>query len=424
MPRCRILWASPQQCIILQPDGKDETGELEPIWDFRQLEPEQLLERINRAGIAGLGGATFPTSIKLDAARDPGIHALVLNGSECEPYISCDEMLMREDPQRIIQGSQILHRVLGTKRVIFYIEDQMGAVKKALETAVEDLKASAARFARVSTIYPEGGERQLVQVLTGEEVPSGGFPTDVGILVQNVATVSAVADAVLDDMPLIQRVVTVNGEGVNHPRNLRVLIGTPVSHLIRHCGGYRQGAARLVMGGPLMGIPLASDNVPVTKACNCILALTEENIRPPQPEMPCINCGECVRVCPAKLLPQELHWYIRARDFKVVEKLNLADCIECGCCDVICPSHIPLVEYYRYGKSELRARAIEKQQAEAGRKRVESRTARLEQVKTEQRERREAKKKVVANDQSRQASIDAAVARSRARKQQQKPDPE
>ena len=158
----------------------------------------------------------------------------------------------------------------------------MGAVKHALQTAVEDLKASAIRIARVSTIYPEGGERQLVQVLTGQEVPSGGFPTDVGMLVQNVGTVAAIADAVLDDMPLIQRVVTVNGEGVNHPRNFRVWIGTPISHLIRHCGGYHEGAARMVMGGPLMGIPLSGDDVPVTKACNCVLVLTEENVLPPQ----------------------------------------------------------------------------------------------------------------------------------------------
>ena len=406
----------PQPCIILDTDGKDETIELNPIWDFRQLSPEELLHRINQAGITGLGGAVFPTAIKVNAARDAGIHTLVLNGSECEPYISCDEMLMREDPQRIIQGSQILHRVLGTKRVIFYIEDRMGAVKKALETAFKDLKVSAARIARVSTIYPEGGERQLVQVLTGAEVPSGGFPTDVGMLVQNVATVAAVADAVLDDLPLIQRVVTITGEGINHPRNLRVLIGTPISHLVRHCSGYAEGAARMVMGGPLMGIPLQGDHLPVVKACNCILVLSEESIRPPQPEMPCINCGECVRVCPAKLLPQELHWHIRSKDFNTVEKLNLADCIECGCCDVICPSHIPLVEHFRYGKSEMQARAAEHEAAEVARKRFEARELRLERVKVEQREKRELKKRSVADAASRQKSIAEAVARSKARK--------
>jgi electron transport complex protein RnfC len=413
-----------QQCITLQTDGKDESGELQPIWDFRQLEPEQLLTRINQAGITGLGGATFPTAIKVNAARDAGIHTLVLNGSECEPYISCDEMLMREDPQRIIQGAQILHHVLGTKRVIFYIEDQMGAVQEALQTAVEDLKASAVRIARVSTIYPEGGERQLVQVLTGKEVPSGGFPTDVGMLVQNVGTVAAIADAVLDDLPLIQRVVTVTGDGVNHPRNIRALIGTPISHLVRHCGGYNKGAARMIMGGPLMGIPLSGDDVPVVKACNCVLVLTEENIRPPQPEMPCINCGECVRVCPAQLLPQKLLWHIRAKDYATVESLNLADCIECGCCDIICPSHIPLVDYYRYGKSELRDRAAEQAGAEAARKRFESRELRLQRVKIEQREQREAKKQALRDDPSRQAGIEAAVVRSRARKLEQDPTPE
>ncbi len=414
----------PQPCIILQPDGRDESVAHEPVWDFRQLEPEQLLGRINRAGITGLGGAVFPTAIKVNAARDAGIHTLVLNGAECEPYISCDEMLMREDPQRIIQGAQILHQLLGTKRVIFYIEDQMGAVKLALQTAVEDLKASAIRIVRVSTIYPEGGERQLVQVLTGGEVPSGGFPTDVGILVQNVATVAAVADAVLDDMPLFQRVVTVTGDGINHPRNLRVLIGTPISHLVRHCGGYHEGVTRMVMGGPLMGIPLQSDELPVTKACNCVLALTEANIQPPQAEMPCINCGECVRVCPAQLLPQELYWHIRAKDFKTVKQLNLADCIECGCCDLICPSHIPLVEYYHYGKSELRTQAAEHVNAEAARNRYESRETRLQQVKIEQREQREAKKKLLADDRSRKQAIEAAVARSKARKLRRDQEPE
>ncbi len=405
-------------CIVLQSDGRDEPLPLDPL--PVDASADVLLARMDAAGIVGLGGAVFSTAAKVDGAARQNIHTLVLNGAECEPYIACDEMLMREQPERIVRGAQVLHRLLGTERVIIAIEDQMGAVKQAFDTATKDLEDF--QVTRVTTIYPEGGERQLIEVLTGEQVPADGFPQDMGLLVQNVGTVAAVADAVLDGRPLIERVVTVTGPGIRQPGNVMARIGTPVRELIEACGGYREDARRLIMGGPLMGVALASDQVPVSKAFNCALVLREKDIRAPQPAMPCINCGECVRVCPAQLLPQELYWYIRSDQYDEVEALNLSACIECGCCDFICPSHIPLVDYYRYAKDELRQRAEDRTRAELAKARFDARTERLARIKAERKAAREKKKKALAQARDKQARIAAAVERSKARREQTPPD--
>lgn len=405
-------------CIVIEPDGLDEWKTLEPITDWHSADPDILRERIRNSGIVGLGGAVFPTGHKVTEATRRDIHTLILNGSECEPYISCDEMLMREQPDSIILGGQILQRAVGAERTIIAIEDQMGAVGLALQQAADRAGAENIDIVKVTTIYPEGGEKQLVQVLTGLEVPSGGRPTDLGLLCQNVATATAVARAVVEGKPLVERIVTITGNGVRQPRNLLAAIGTPIEVLIEAAGGYQPDAARLILGGPMMGYALPSDANPVVKAANCVLVLTESDIRPQQPEMPCIRCGECARVCPAQLLPQQLDWSIRNKLWDEVSDLGLSDCIECGCCDFVCPSHIPLVEWFRHGKSELQALAAERARAEQARRRFEARETRLAREKEERRARREQKKRALGNEADKKQKIEAALQRARSKKEQ------
>jgi electron transport complex protein RnfC len=403
------------RCIVIKPDGLDQWKDLDAFEDWEQASPATLREKIGRSGIVGLGGAVFPTGFKVEQASERGIHTLILNGSECEPYISCDEMLMREQPDSIILGARILQKAVGASRTVIAIEDQMGVVHTALTEAVRNSGASGIGIVKVTTIYPEGGERQLIKVLTGLEVPSGGHPTDLGLLCQNVATATAVARAVTQGKPLIERIVTVTGNGIRKPRNLLAQIGTPISNLVDQCGGYASGAARLILGGPMMGYALSSDSNPVIKAANCILVLTEDDIRPQQPEMPCIRCGECARVCPALLLPQALNWSARNGLWDDARDLGLSECIECGCCDFICPSHIPLVDWFRFGKSELRLLEQERNNAEAARQRFEARESRLERLKRERKQQIEEKKRTLRNDSEKQKKITAAIERARSR---------
>jgi electron transport complex protein RnfC len=406
------------RCVVIRPDGLDRWKELQPIEHWEQTDPEELRDRIRNSGIVGLGGAVFPTGYKVEEASRRGIHTLILNGSECEPYISCDEMLMREQPDSIVLGARILQRAVGATRTLIAIEDQMGAVHQALLDAVGRSGACDIDIVKVTTIYPEGGEKQLIQVLTGLEVPANRRPADIGLLCQNVATATAVARAVTEGKPLVERIVTVTGNGVRSPRNLLAAIGTPIEDLVAQAGGYTKEAARLVLGGPMMGFPLDSDANPVNKAANCVLVLTQSDILPAQPELPCIRCGECARVCPAMLLPQQLNRFIRAEAWDETRESGLRECIECGCCDVVCPSHIPLVEWFRFGKSQMLTLEGEKKKADAARMRFEAREVRLERVKQERKQRIADKKKALRDKAASKDRVAEAVARVKKRKEQ------
>ncbi|HKL49641.1 MAG TPA: electron transport complex subunit RsxC [Wenzhouxiangellaceae bacterium] len=417
--RWPVSWPpdSDAECLVLEPDGEETWTETESaaVEGWRQADPADLIEHIRAAGLAGLGGAMFPTAAKLRGDW-PQVHTLILNGSECEPYISCDEMLMRERPGAIIEGGLILARALGAERVVIAIEDQMGAVDKSLSRALaEHDPDDVCRIVEVTTIYPEGGEKQLIQVLTGAEVPHDGLPQDLGLACLNVGTAAATRDAVIEGKPLIERIVTVSGPGIAHPRNLVALLGTPVRDLLAAAGGRHDDLERLVLGGPMSGLPLATDRIPVTKGSNCILVLRRQDTRREQPVMPCINCGECVRVCPASLLPQELFKYLKAEEYDQADSLDLFDCIECGCCAHVCPSHIPLVDWYRHGKGVLRERGIEDARAQKARQRFEAREQRLSEEKQQRRRRREQREEKLRSGGNAKSEVQAAIERARAK---------
>ena len=403
-------------CLVLEPDGQDRWCELKPHPDWAALSAEAMIDRLRAGGLTGLGGAMFPTAAKLRGEWQ-GVHTLILNGSECEPYISCDEMLMREHPEAVIEGGLILAHALGVEQVVIGIEDQMGAVRRALLKAVEQHDTeNRCRIIQVTKIYPEGGERQLIQVLSGHEVPHDGLPQDLGLVCLNVATAAAARDCIVQGKPLIERIVTISGPGIARPRNVIVAIGTPIAELVSAAEGYRGEIDRLILGGPMSGLPLASDQIPIVKGSNCILALTTENTVRTQPEMPCINCGECVRVCPASLLPQSLFKFLKGERYEQADALNLFDCIECGCCAHVCPSHIPLVDYYRHGKGRLREQGIEDARAVRARARFEAREKRIEQVKAERRKKREQREQKLQQPKVALDEVQAAIERARRKK--------
>ena len=339
-------------CAVLEVDGEDEAWpELEPPDPTQWNTPEELATAVSRAGLAGLGGAVFPTGIKLAATRRKPMHTVVLNGAECEPYISCDDILMRTSPREVLAGALALVALTGAARGCVVVERDKVEAREALSRELVLLNAGKhLTLVTVPTIYPAGGERQLIQALTGHEVPSLAHPTDIGYLCQNVGTAAALYRFLQSGEALTRRITTVTGRGIARPRNLEVRLGTRIADVVAACGGYKPPISRLIMGGSMMGISLESDSVPVMRATNCILVPTERELGRGAGELPCIRCGDCVTACPAHLMPQELYRAVKSERFETLDDLGLFDCIECGCCDVVCPSHIPLTEGFRAGK--------------------------------------------------------------------------
>jgi H+/Na+-translocating ferredoxin:NAD+ oxidoreductase subunit C len=410
-------------CVVIQADGEDRGAETGlKMDDVFHADPADIRQRVREAGIVGLGGAGFPTAVKLNPGPQRRVELLVINAAECEPYISCDEALMCSRGNDVIDGVRIMQHALGARRVVIGIEDNMPTAIDCLRRGLEAAGGHDIRIVPVPTLYPAGGEKQLIYALTGEEVPSQGLPADLGIICHNVGTAAAIARALLHGEPLISRIVTVTGAGVKNPGNLEVRIGTPMADVIAACGGYTDQVERLLMGGPMMGISLPSDQLPVIKTTNCLLAASREEAPPPQPALACIRCGLCTDVCPASLLPQQLYWYARARDFDKVQDYSLFDCIECGCCAQVCPSHIPLVQYYRFAKTEIWDLERQRAKADLARQRHEFRLDRLEREKKALDERRAAARKGLekrpkAGDaDAKKAEIAAALERVKARR--------
>lgn len=416
-------------CIVIETDGEDRWTPHKSECDYHDMDPSHLRNLVRDAGIVGLGGAGFPSFIKLNPGSGKKIDMLILNGIECEPYITCDDMLMRERAAEIVAGARIMAHALHAAHTVIAIEDNKPHAIEVMRQACAD--DACMEVVVCPTRYPQGSEKQLIQVITGKEVPTDGLPVNIGVVMQNVATAQAVYRAIELGEPLISRIVTVTGSGVRKPGNLEVLIGTPIHELIDYCGGHVGELDRLIMGGPMMGFALHTGNAPIIKTTNCLLAATTKDLPSRGPTMPCIRCGACADSCPASLLPQQLYWYARAKDFDKAQEYNLFDCIECGCCDYVCPSNIPLVHYYRYAKMEIWGREREKEKANQARHRHEFRLERIEREKEERAAKHKKKKADLTSDAAatseqqpgeaaKKAAIEAAMQRVEAKKRGEK----
>jgi electron transport complex protein RnfC len=408
-------------CIILKPDGKDQWIDHHGVVDYQQVDSSELINRIRNAGIAGMGGAGFPSAVKL--ATDKPIETLIINGTECEPYITADDILMRERAEQIIEGAKILkHIIKPLKETLIGVEDNKPEGIAELKKAAEGTGIEVVVF---PTKYPSGGEKQLIEILTGKQVPSGGLPADIGIVCQNIGTTVAIRDAIIEGKPLISRITTVTGDACQQPRNYEVLLGTPVEHLLKLAGYNAKHCSRLVMGGPMMGFALESEHVPVVKTTNCILAPTPKELPAQQPAQACIRCGMCAEACPVSLLPQQMYCFARGKEYEKLEAHNIFDCIECGACSYACPSNIPLVQYYRASKTAIRQQKEDAVKAEQSKARFEARKERIERLEAEK-EAKRAARKAAAEAKAKKAAeggndeksdvIQAAIDRAKAKK--------
>lgn len=415
-------------CIFLKPDLEDKWVTRNFCPDYNKLSNQDILEKVANAGISGMGGAGFPTLIKISGIES--LDTLIINAAECEPYITADDLLIREHVASIIDGIKILIKLIDPKQILIGIEDNKPEAVKTLKENTADI--DNLHVCVLPTLYPSGGEKQLIKLLTGKEITSGKLPKELGIVVQNVATCYAIADAVINDTPLIKRVVTVSGQALERPQNIWALIGTPVGHLFESCGYLENDNQQVIMGGPMMGFSLPSLNIPIIKTSNCILAPSKKEMPAENNEVECIRCGQCADVCPSVLLPQELQWSAKAKDQPQLKKLNLFDCIECGACAYVCPSQIPLVHYYRIAKAEIRAQQLQDVKAEHAKKRFEARKLRLEREKKAREEKhkkaaeaRKARMNAGTPEANKEKSaVAAALARVKAKKAQSTEEPQ
>ena len=423
--------ALPELSIIIEPDGNDTWCELSPLANPATASHDELVDVIHNAGISGMGGAGFPTYVKADIKQP--IEFLIVNAVECEPYITADDTLMREHAAEIVKGIELMQQLLNPTLCIIGIEDNKPEAITAMTEAAKHNEHILIQT--VPTVYPSGGEKQLIKLLTNREVPSGGIPADIGILVHNTGTLFAIQQAVYEGKPLIERVVTVTGNTIHNPGNVWALLGTEIKHLL-DCQGFSPvPQQRVIMGGPMMGFTLPTVRIGVVKTTNCILAPDHKELAEPGPEKACIRCSACADACPASLLPQQLQWFAKSKEYDKLQEHNLFDCIECGACAYVCPSEIPLVQYYRVAKVEIKEQIAEKIKSDRAKERFDARKARLEQEQAERKNRHKrkpapksteeqqkvadalARVKGKTSDGDNKSAVAAAIARAKAKKQ-------
>ncbi|WP_137935723.1 electron transport complex subunit RsxC [Chitinivorax sp. B] len=420
-----------EPCLVIEPDGRDQWQQ-RTRFDWQTAGPRATRDYLCDMGVVGLGGAVFPSHVKLNVPADKGLDTLVINGAECEPYITCDDRLMRERAADIVAGIQIMRELMAAKSVRVGIEDNKPEALAAMKQAAANCDID---IIRLPTLYPSGGAKQLIKLLTGIEVPGGTRATALGVQCFNVGTAYSIQRAIVYGEPVISRIVTLTGN-VARPQNVEALLGTPIHWLLDHAGNLPD-TDRILMGGPLMGIELPSPFVPVVKASNCLLAASPRTLPKPRPAMPCIRCGECAAVCPAELQPQDLYWFTKAHQLGKAQEWHLFDCIECGACSYVCPSQIPLVDFYKVAKADIWAAERKKRAADQARQRHEYRAERLERDKNERAIRLAAKaadaRKAAETAQAeaaanpvaaqamadKQAIIQAALARAQAKRAEQ-----
>jgi electron transport complex protein RnfC len=417
-------------CIIIDSDGKDQWLEeiasgSRNISNYLDADNDVLVNRIRECGITGMGGAGFPTAVKM-AVNEKHIDTLIINAAECEPYITADDMLMRERALASIRGIQILMKLTAADKCLIGIENNKPEAIKAMEEALHQMHGEHhITVVTIPTKYPSGGEKQLIQILTGKEVPNGKIPADIGIVCQNVGTCEAVYRAVAEGKPLISRITTITGDSVKQPQNVEVLIGTSVKHLLEFAGFKQEKSLfqkllgslnseadskpRIIMGGPMMGFTLSSDELPILKSSNCILAPSQKELPANDMASACIRCGLCTEVCPADLLPQQLYWFSKAGELEKAEQHNIADCIECGACSYVCPSQIPLVQYYRHAKGAIKEERAANDKSNRSKVRFEARQDRLDREAAEKEAKRQAR---AAAAEKAQAAKKAAAAKA------------
>ncbi len=383
--------ALPIRMIVLETDGKDEWAEAQIAADPFQLTPEEISLRVGAAGIVGLGGATFPTAVKLNMGRENHIDTLIINGSECEPYLCCDDRLMQERAEQIIDGVRLMLHGMDSRdainrvstNAVVAIEDNKPQAFHAMQAAAEPYEQI--KVIQIPTRYPMGWDRQLIRYVTGKEVPVGCRSSEIGVTIHNVGTAYAVHKAIRYGQPLLSRVVTVAGGAVKRPMNVEVPFGTLISELFDFCEVDKEQTARIIMGGPMMGDSLPHTALPTVKATSGILALTQSELKNTD-EQPCIRCAGCVSVCPAGLRPLDMANNIRINQLDAAVDLGLKDCISCGCCSYICPSNIPLVQYFKYASGEVIARQQAQHKSEQTKRLMDARNARIERIAQQQRE--------------------------------------
>jgi electron transport complex protein RnfC len=404
-----------QRCIEIECEPNGPSQPSRPLAQWQDAAPDALVDHLRLMGLAGMGGAMFPTPAKL-RGHWPALTSLILNGAECEPWIACDESLLSTRAAEVVIGGLILAHASGAGNIIIAVEEPMIQPFEALNQAVHGLGLSnRVRIFQVPNVYPQGGERQLIQCLTGLEVPHDGLPQDLGLLCHNVATAAAAFDAVEVGKPVTERIVTVTGPGIRNPANFITPIGTPASWLIQQAGGYTDDATRLIVGGPMSGIAVKNDEFVINKGTNCLLVL-DTPASDPAAILPCINCGACVETCPAGLLPQTLFRCIDAGHYEQSRDLGVFDCIECGCCAQVCPSHLPLVDFYRHAKAQLRLRDLDHRRAALAKRRHEARQARLAEEQAAREARRLARAEKLREKKVAKDEIQAAIARAKQKK--------